>query len=147
MLLGGEQAAESSVVVAWRIAKVDALLAKKTPAQTRPHLLSTAGAECPNPPPDLPMADDDSLAALEGLHRDLCAYIDLGLPVLDRLLANLGAHWEELKTLLDKKPKNNASRKTLASGMPLISCASGAVSDNILILHNIRQDHSQRQRI
>ncbi len=124
MLLGGEQAAESSVVVAWRIAKVDALLAKKTPAQTRPHLLSTAGAECPNPPPDLPMADDDSLAALEGLHRDLCAYIDLGLPVLDRLLANLGAHWEELKTLLEtRSPRTMPAEKTLASGMPLLLVA------------------------
>lgn len=62
------------------------------------------------------MAEEDSLAALQGLHRDLCAHIDLQLPVLERLLQNLEAHLEELKTLLDKKPKNDASRKALGAG-------------------------------
>ncbi|KAF1837783.1 hypothetical protein BDW02DRAFT_627713 [Decorospora gaudefroyi] len=62
------------------------------------------------------MAEDDSLAALQGLHRDLCAHIDLQLPVLERLLLNLEAHLEELKTLLDKKPKNDQSRQALSSG-------------------------------
>ena len=62
------------------------------------------------------MAEEDSLAALQGLHRDLCAHIDLQLPVLERLLVNLEAHLEELKTLLDKKPKNDRSRQTLTSG-------------------------------
>ena len=62
------------------------------------------------------MAEDDSLAALQGLHRDLCAHIDLQLPVLERLLLNLEVHLEELKTLLDKKPKNETSRSTLSSG-------------------------------
>ena len=49
------------------------------------------------------MAEDDSLAALQGLHRDLCAHIDLQLPVLERLVLNLEAHLEELKTLLASK--------------------------------------------
>lgn len=62
------------------------------------------------------MAEQDSLAALQGLHRDLCAHIDLKLPVLERLLLNLEAHLEELKALLDKKPKSEKSRQALASG-------------------------------
>ena len=62
------------------------------------------------------MAEEDSLAALQGLHRDLCALIDLKLPVLDRLVGNLEAHLDELKALLDKKPKNDASRRALGSG-------------------------------
>ena len=63
------------------------------------------------------MAEEDSLAALQGLHRDLCAHIDLQLPVLERLIQNLEAHLEDLKTLLDKKPKSDASRQALSSGM------------------------------
>jgi len=63
------------------------------------------------------MVEDDSLAALQGLHRDLCAHIDLQLPVLERLLQNLEAHLDELKTLLDKKPKNDSSRQALTSGI------------------------------
>lgn len=62
------------------------------------------------------MADDDSLAGLQALHRDLCALIELKLPVLDRLVVNLETHLDELKALVDKKPKNDASRKALASG-------------------------------
>ena len=62
------------------------------------------------------MAEEDSLAALQGLHRDLCAHIDLQLPVLERLLLDLEPHLDELKTLLDKKPKNDASRQALGSG-------------------------------
>ncbi|KAF1947571.1 hypothetical protein EJ02DRAFT_392099 [Clathrospora elynae] len=62
------------------------------------------------------MAEDDSLAALQGLHRDLDAHIDLQLPVLERLLQSLEAHLEDLRTLLDKKPKNDASRRALSSG-------------------------------
>jgi nuclear pore complex protein Nup205 len=62
------------------------------------------------------MAEDDSLALLQGLHRDLCAHIDLQLPVLERLVASLEAHLEELQTLLDKKPKNDRSRQALSSG-------------------------------
>jgi len=62
------------------------------------------------------MAEDDSLAALQGLHRDLCAHIDLQLPVLERLLLGLEAHLDDLKTLLDKKPRSEASRQKLGSG-------------------------------
>ncbi|KAF2031203.1 hypothetical protein EK21DRAFT_111239 [Setomelanomma holmii] len=62
------------------------------------------------------MAEEDSLAALQGLHRDLCAHIDLQLPVLERLIQNLEAHLEDFKALLDKKPKSDASRQTLSAG-------------------------------
>jgi nuclear pore complex protein Nup205 len=64
------------------------------------------------------MAEDDSLAALQGLHRDLCAHIDLRLPVLERLCLSLEAHLEDFKTLLDKKPKSDASRQALGAGKP-----------------------------
>jgi nuclear pore complex protein Nup205 len=76
------------------------------------------------------MAEDDSLAALEGLHRDLCAHIDLQLPVLERLLYNLEAHLEDLKTLLDKKPKNDASRRALSSGKITIDDNEYEVNDD-----------------
>lgn len=62
------------------------------------------------------MAEDDSLGGLQALHRDLCALIDLKLPVLDRLVANLETRLDELKSLLDKKAKNDESRKALSSG-------------------------------
>ncbi|CAI6341212.1 unnamed protein product [Periconia digitata] len=62
------------------------------------------------------MADDDSLQALEALHRDLCALIDNRLPVLERLLVNLESQLEDFKALIDKKPKSDASRKTLNQG-------------------------------
>lgn len=62
------------------------------------------------------MAEDDSLSALEGLHRDLCALIDQRLPALDRLLQNLEAHLDDFKALVDKKPKSNESRNALSAG-------------------------------
>ena len=87
------------------------------------------------------MAEDDSLAALQGLHRDLCAHIDLQLPVLERLLQNLEAHLDELKTLLDKKPKNDASRRTLGSGNTAARRGFERSADCA------RQDQDRRQRI
>lgn len=76
------------------------------------------------------MAEEDSLAALQGLHRDLCAHIDLQLPVLERLVQNLELHLEEFKTLLDKKPKNDASRRLLAGGKITIDDAEYAINDD-----------------
>ena len=81
------------------------------------------------------MAEEDSLAALQGLHRDLCAHIDLQLPVLERLLLNREAHLEELKTLLDKKPKNDKSRQALASGKMPAAPGANTSADRA------RQDH------
>ncbi|KAF1921405.1 nucleoporin Nup186/Nup192/Nup205 [Ampelomyces quisqualis] len=74
------------------------------------------------------MADHDSLAALQGLHRDLCAHVDLQLPVLERLLQTLEAHLDDLKALLDKKPRCDASRQVLSSGTIPIGDAEYAVN-------------------
>jgi nuclear pore complex protein Nup205 len=68
------------------------------------------------------MAEDDSLRALQGIHRDLCALIDLKLPVLDRLVVNLESRLDEFKALLDRKPKTDASRKALLAGKHLSHC-------------------------
>jgi hypothetical protein len=86
---------------------------KHTRACLSAHL---PGAQCAAPRTDASMDSEDSLAALQGLHRDLCAHIDLQLPVLERLITNLEAHLEALKTLLDKKPQSDASRRALAAG-------------------------------
>ncbi|KAH7384292.1 nucleoporin Nup186/Nup192/Nup205 [Phaeosphaeria sp. MPI-PUGE-AT-0046c] len=75
------------------------------------------------------MAEKDSLAALEGLHRDLCAHIDLQLPVVERLVLNLEAHLDGFKALLDKKPKSDASRQTLGSGKITIDGEDYDVND------------------
>ncbi|KAF2112983.1 nucleoporin Nup186/Nup192/Nup205 [Lophiotrema nucula] len=61
-------------------------------------------------------ASSDSLAGLQGLYRDLCALIDLKLPVLDKLVAKLESRLDEFQALLDKKPSNDTSRQALASG-------------------------------
>jgi hypothetical protein len=81
-----------------------------------PEFAHLPGAACADPPRDSPMDEEDSLSGLEGLHRDLCAFIDLKLPVVDRLVSNLEARLGELKALLDKKPKSNASRSALSTG-------------------------------
>ncbi|KAF2273141.1 uncharacterized protein EI97DRAFT_190643 [Westerdykella ornata] len=75
------------------------------------------------------MAADDSLAGLQALHRDLCSLIELKLPVLDRLVVNLEARLDELRALLEKKPKNDASRKTLTSGQIKIGEEEYSVND------------------
>ncbi|KAL5114135.1 hypothetical protein ACEQ8H_007979 [Pleosporales sp. CAS-2024a] len=76
------------------------------------------------------MAEDDSLAALEGLHRDLCAHIDLHLPVLERLLQKLEAHLDDLKGLLDRKPRSDASRQALHAGTIRVGDAEYEVNDD-----------------
>jgi hypothetical protein len=69
------------------------------------------------------MADDDSLQALEALHRDLCALIDNRMTTLDRLRQNLEDHLDDFKALVDKRGKNDQSRKSLGSGTrPLFMC-------------------------
>ncbi|KAJ4290199.1 hypothetical protein N0V90_010414 [Kalmusia sp. IMI 367209] len=75
------------------------------------------------------MADDDSLAALEGLHRDLVALIDNRLPALDRLVQNLQDHLDEFKALVNKKPRSEESRKLLNSGKVTIDGEEYEVND------------------
>ncbi|KAF1996759.1 hypothetical protein P154DRAFT_472086 [Amniculicola lignicola CBS 123094] len=76
------------------------------------------------------MAEEDSLQGLQALHRDLCALIDLGLPVLDRLVQNLETRLDEFKALLDKKPRNDESRKVLAAGKITIDGVEYQVNDD-----------------
>lgn len=75
------------------------------------------------------MADDDSLHALEALHRDLCALIDNRLPTLHRLVHSLESQLQDFKTLIDKKPKNDASRNTLNSGKVTIDDVEYELND------------------
>ncbi|KAF2825671.1 hypothetical protein CC86DRAFT_467332 [Ophiobolus disseminans] len=76
------------------------------------------------------MAEPDSLAALEGLHRDLVSHIDHHMPVLERLINNLEAHLDDFRTLLDKKPQSEASRQALRAGNITIAEEEYAVNDD-----------------
>lgn len=64
------------------------------------------------------MAQDD-LESLKGLHQDLIALSQARLPEIDRLCADLEAHIEAFRGLLDKPLKNDASRGVLNSGKAL----------------------------
>ncbi|KAG9245395.1 nucleoporin Nup186/Nup192/Nup205 [Calycina marina] len=57
------------------------------------------------------MADSHSLESLQELHADLLAYSESRLLNVDRLESQLQAHVEAFKALLDKKPRNEQSRK------------------------------------
>jgi nuclear pore complex protein Nup205 len=60
------------------------------------------------------MADDDTLDALQGLHRDLLAFCENRLQDIDRLVEELEGRIDEFRGLLDKKPKNDQSRQQLS---------------------------------
>lgn len=62
------------------------------------------------------MSGISSLESLQELHRDLVALSEARLPTLERLALELEASIEDFKTLLDKQPRNNSSRNTLATG-------------------------------
>lgn len=58
---------------------------------------------------------------LRGIHQDLLALEASRLRNIDRLWADLEARIDEFKQLLNKAPKNDASRKSLLSGLyPLL---------------------------
>lgn len=59
----------------------------------------------------------DSLEALQGLHQDLLVLAERRLPVLERLAIELQDRLEDFRSLLQKSPKNDASRKAVQSGM------------------------------
>lgn len=65
------------------------------------------------------MAAQDSLEALQEMHQDLVDLSNSQLPVIDGLLINLESHIESFRKLLDKSPKNDASRNAVSSGMTL----------------------------
>lgn len=83
------------------------------------------------------MADDESLQALEALHRDLVALVDNRLTALDRLRQNLEDHLEQLKALVTKRGKNDQSRKALSSGTYGYSCAK----QGAMLMFWSRQDY------
>ena len=71
---------------------------------------------------------DATLAAARAAIPPL--YREAETAVLERLVLNLEAHLEELKTLLDKKPKNDASRQRLSSGKVTIDDNEYEVNDD-----------------
>ena len=56
-----------------------------------------------------------AIDGLRGLHQDLIALTEGQLHRIDTLQAELEAHIEAFRKLLDKSPKNNASRQQLLS--------------------------------
>ena len=58
----------------------------------------------------------DSLDYLEALHRDLESLKENRMPNIDRLAAELEAHVDEFRNLLDQKKRSGESRKKLCSG-------------------------------
>ncbi|KAM3083833.1 hypothetical protein ACMFMG_002057 [Clarireedia jacksonii] len=58
----------------------------------------------------------NSLDSLQALHSDLLALSDSRLSNLDRLAAELEAHVEAFRSLLDHKPRNDQSRKSIQTG-------------------------------
>jgi len=64
------------------------------------------------------MTDKGDLDGIRGLHQDLIALSESQLRNVDRLWSELDARVDEFRKLLDKPQKNEASRKSLLSGMP-----------------------------
>lgn len=62
------------------------------------------------------LSGDDSLERLQGLQRDLISLSEFRLPNIERLWLELDSRIEEFRSLLDKKDRNEQSRKTLVSG-------------------------------
>jgi nuclear pore complex protein Nup205 len=62
------------------------------------------------------MSDLGSLERLESLHRDLLSLSEHRLSNVERLWVQLEAHIKEFQSLLEKPPRNEQSRKKLATG-------------------------------
>lgn len=73
------------------------------------------------------MSELSSLESLQALYTDLLALSEDRLSNLDRLGAELDAHIQDFKNLLDKKARNEESQKALATGM---------AASRILFLHS-----------
>ena len=59
------------------------------------------------------MDTDNAMERLQNLQRDLIAFTESRLPTLDRLSAELDASAGDLRKLLDKKKRNEESRRTV----------------------------------
>lgn len=62
------------------------------------------------------MAEIGSLESFQALYHNLCALPEQQFSNLDRLGAELDAHVEYFRNLLDKKAKDSASRQALSKG-------------------------------
>ena len=62
------------------------------------------------------MSELGGLERLESLHRDLLSLSQLRLSNVERLWVQLEAHIGEFRRLLEKVPRNEQSRKSLATG-------------------------------
>ena len=62
------------------------------------------------------MSELTGLESLQALHTDLLALSESRLQDIQRLEAQLEAHIEDFRALLDKQSRNEASRKSLATG-------------------------------
>lgn len=58
----------------------------------------------------------ESLERLQGVYQDLVAFSETRLANIERLWVELEASVDDFRALLDKPPKNNASRESLATG-------------------------------
>jgi len=63
------------------------------------------------------MAELNSLESLQALYTDLLALSESRLSSVERLGAELDAHIQDFRNLLDNKPRNEKSRQSLATGM------------------------------
>jgi len=58
----------------------------------------------------------NSLESFQALHADLLALSESRLSNLERLQAQLDGHIDAFRALLDKKDRNEQSRKSLTTG-------------------------------
>ena len=62
------------------------------------------------------MADLNSLESFQALYADLIALSEAKLSDPDRLQAQIEFHIPDFRSLLDKRPRNEQSRKSLTTG-------------------------------
>lgn len=58
----------------------------------------------------------DSLGGLRGLYQDLSVITESSIVNIERLCFELESHLHDFRTLLDKPPKNDNSRRSILSG-------------------------------
>lgn len=58
----------------------------------------------------------DKLDGVRELHQELTALLESRLVVVEKLCLDLEHHIDEFRKLLDKSPRSEASRQSLASG-------------------------------
>ena len=65
----------------------------------------------------------DKVAAIQALYQDLLDLSENHIPIIERLQAELQAHVEAFKQLLDHKPKDAGSRAKLKQGTNAVNGA------------------------